>query len=1362
MSGASLIAPGRPVGRISADGLVLTASGDASVRWTEGERLHHLFEARCDALARDGEGDRLAVDGPDATLTYVELDHRANRLAHHLARTGRVTPGDRVGLLFDTPVDGYVAMLAVLKLHAAYVPLDVAFPPERLAFIVGDAGAETVLTISRLAPGLRRRNNAGVVCLDVAADAIAAESCERPTGLRVADELAYVIYTSGTTGRPKGVAIAHSSICNFVRVAAGAYGMRADDRVYQGLTIAFDFAIEEIWIAWMAGATLVPRPAGAALLGSDLHAFLLDRHVTALVCVPTLLATLDADLPELRFLLVSGEACPPDLAARWQRPGRRMLNVYGPTETTVSATWSTLEPGRPVTIGVPLPTYSIVILDPDADRALPLHEEGEIAIAGIGLADGYLGLPERTARSFVPDFLALPDNPSGRLYRTGDLGAVNADGQLEHRGRIDEQIKLRGYRIELGEIEVLLRCMPSIGQAVVRTWERAPGAIELVGYYTSARSGEGDIEGDIDETAILDHLRTHLPPYMVPAQLERLASIPTMPSGKVDRRLLPAPRARGRPAAPIDAQAAPRPGLETALAAALAVALELDQPSATADFFADLGGDSLTMAMFCARLHDQPDVRTVSMRDVYAHSTVRELARALADPRRTASEGPVGRPAGTRLVAPVGRPRVALCAALQALAFLLYAGAAAAAFDLGAGWLTAAHGALALYARAVAVGTGTLLVAGLVPILAKWTLIGRFTERPIRLWSVAYVRFWIVKTLLVANPTVRLIVGTPLYGSYLRALGARIGRGTTILTTHMPVAADLIRIGDGCLVRKDGRLNGYRARAGAIEFGPVSLGRDCVVSEHVMFDIATSIGDGAQIGHASALHAGQHVPAGERWHGSPARPAPAGADFVRVPPLTLRARRRYLYGAARLLLTLAAVSPLEAVVATVLVGHVSWLRGLPVSGILALAAIVTLTVPLVAALVAATVPRLLTRSLRPGRVYPLYGAHWAILRIVVRTSNIPLLTTLCGDSSLIVSYLRVLGYRLGAVRQTGSNFGLQVKHDVPALCTVSSGTMVSDGLSLANAEISSTSFCVSPATIGADNFLGNAIVFPAGARVGDNCLLGTKVMVPLDGPLRENTGLLGSPCFEIPRSVRRDADMNALAGSPPLAAKLRHNLVTIALFAAVRFVVIAALLASAAIDDRAPGLAAWPASLATILLDVAMPLAVFVAAERLLIARRDRPPAICSIYDRAFWRHERFWKVPAPGYLRILDGTPLKGVAWRTLGARVGRRLFDDGCSMTERRLVSIGDDCVLNTGTSLQSHSLEDGAFKSGPIVVGDEVCLGTGAFAHYDVVIGDGAVLETDAFLMKGTRVAAATAWAGNPALETAACAAHPPGDD
>jgi non-ribosomal peptide synthetase-like protein len=1326
---------------------VLTCPGyENSIRWSPGERLEDLFEARCDELARAGNPHALAVDGPGGRLSYGELDGRANQLARYLALRHGVTAGQRVGLLLDRAVDWYVAMLAVLKLHAAYVPLDAAFPPDRLGYIVSDAGVQTLLSQSQLAPRLSEiGSDVQLLCLDQVDTEVAGERSDRLDAeiAGPADELCYVVYTSGTTGRPKGVAVNHASIVNFVRVASEVYGVRADDRVYQGLTIAFDFSVEEIWVAWMAGAALVPKPSGAPLVGGELHEFLVEHGVTALCCTPTLLATLADDVPDLRFLLVSGEACPQDLVERWHRPGRRFLNVYGPTETTVSATWTVLDPSRPVTIGAPLPTYSAVVLDPDADRELPHGSLGELGIAGIGLAEGYLNRPDLTERAFVDDFLGMPNNPSRRIYRTGDLVRV-----VEHLGRIDSQVKVRGYRIELSEIEAVLRQLPGVTQALAGTYEPEAGSVELVGYYTSGH--------ELDQREMNTALREKLPSYMVPAYLERLEELPTLPSGKADRGGLPAPRGARRPR-PEENYEAPATALESIVAQELAGVLGLERVSVDSHFFEELGANSLLMARLVARLRDATDqLARVSMRDVYMHPNVRSLVSSLDEPAGLAATPEA--PEELDLPPARGRAFPRLCGALQVAVFLLLALLAAAVIDQGASWLFAAPDAIQFYLRAAAFGCALIAAMALLPIVAKWLLIGRWKPQRIRVWSLPYLRFWIVKTLVVSSPLARLAVGNPLYSLYLRALGAKVGDRVLILTHHVPVCTDLLQIGSCSVIRQDSFLNGYRVRDGIVEIGPVTLGDASFVGERSVLDVFSGLGSGAQLGHASSLQAGQWVPDGECWHGSPAVPTPAGYEYRGPEGGPSASWHRAGYLAAHLAAIALLLAPLEAVAGSVLVTHPRLVGGISQSLAPLLAALI-LTGLVVGGLLAAGVfSRTAARALRPGKVYRLYGPHYALQRAISRVSNLKSLALMFGDSSLIVPYLRWLGYRFGVIEQTGSNFGTELKQELPTLSSVGTGTMVSDGLSMMNAEFSSSSFRVMPVTVGKRNYLGNDIAFPPGARTSDNCLLATKVLVPIGGPERHDVGLLGSPAFEIPRSVDRDKRFTEIATGPErerrLAAKLRHNLVTLGLHLVLRFLLLWAFISVALLPLGGHGVDWALGTVASALLDLAFLTAFFVVVERSVLGFRPLKPRFCSIYDPAFWHHERYWKVSsADAYLHLFDGTPLKPVLWRALGVRVGRRVFDDGCAITERSLVAIGDDTTLNMGCILQSHSLEDGAFKSDHIVVGAHCTIGTAAFVNYAVTMEDGSVLDADSFLMKGSQVKAHSHWRGNPASEICA---------
>jgi non-ribosomal peptide synthetase-like protein len=1324
---------------------VLACQGyEHTIRWRRGERLDHLFEDRCDRMR---DSDRLAVDTGDTALTYNQLDARANQLARLLLTRG-ARPGDRIGLLFDDAVHSYVSMLAVLKINSVYVPLDVGFPSDRSSYIVGDAGVGMVLTLSHLRDRLQ---NAACLHLyiDEIAALVAAEDDHRLTdGERgdPVDELCYIIYTSGSTGRPKGVAVEHASICNFVRVAVEVYGIRPRDRVYQGMTIAFDFSVEEIWVPLVAGATLVPKPVGSILIGHELGEFLRVNEVTALCCVPTLLATLEEDVPGLRFLLVSGEACPQHLIARWHQRGRRFLNVYGPTEATVTATWTLVHPDRSVTIGVPLPTYSVVILDPAECKALLPGEVGEIGIAGIGLARGYLNRDELTDRAFIRDFLGIDNNPSGRIYRTGDLGRVNDDGEIEYHGRLDTQVKIRGYRIELTEIESVLLQVPGVAQAVVGTYEPEPGTVELVAYYSRRR------HATVNQEQVYQQLRERLPRYMIPAYLEELAVIPMLPSDKTDRKNLPAPQG-SRSLAGRDAYVDPATGTERFLADALASALRLEQVSVDAHFFDDLGADSLLMAQFCARVRKQADLPPVSMTEVYLHPTIRSLATALADQ----APGPAGSVIPPSPAAPVRATtaQYLLCGSLQLLVFLGLSYLSALLLVLGYEWTTAGTGLIGAYLRAVLFGGVAFLAACALPIVAKWVLVGRWKSQEFPVWSLTYLRFWLVKTLVRANPMV-LFVGSPLYLAYLRALGAKIGRGVAIFSRTIPVCTDLLTVEDGTVIRKDTSFVCYRAHAGWIQTGPITLGRNVVIAEQSVIDIATSMGDGAQLGHASSLHASQAVPAGESWHGSPAQRSTV--DYRSVDPTRCSTLRRAIFSALQLLNLLGVVMPLSTagwgalsqlfdLGGLALASWGSYLQLLVTSLVLFCAGV------LAGLVVVVTLPRLLNLLITPGRIYPLYGLRYSLHRTITRVTNTRFYTTLFGDSSYVVHYLQALGYDLSRVEQTGSNFGLSQRHETPYLCTIGTGTMVSDGLSMINANFSSTSFTVTRTTVGARSFLGNNIVYPSNSRMGDNCLYGTKVMVPIDGKVRVGIGLLGSPPFEIPRSVHRDHKLDHLRTGEEfrcrLAAKNRHNIATLGIFLLVRWfhfylVTVLALLA-AGLYDRIGA----PATAADVIVTVLVSIGYFMFVERAGVAFRTLSPQFCSIYDPYYWWHERFWKLSVVG-LGLLNGTPFKNLAWRLLGVRIGHRVFDDGCAIVERTLVTLGDDCTLAAGSTIQSHSLEDGIFKSDHTTLGAGCTIGTSAFVHYGVTIGEGALIDADAFLMKGTEVAPHTRWRGNPAHE------------
>ncbi|WP_181805888.1 Pls/PosA family non-ribosomal peptide synthetase [Streptomyces shenzhenensis] len=805
------------------------------------------------------------------------------------------------------------------------------------------------------------------------------------------------------------------------------------------------------------------------------------------------------------------------------------------------------------------------------------------------------------------------------------------------------------------------------------------------------------------------------------------------------------------------------PETERRLAQALADLLDAESVPVDADFFADLGANSLVMAQFCARIRKTAGLPSPSMRDVYRHPTIQSLTAALEETAPAASAHSPQPP----VPAPPPHPRAnrhshLLCGTVQLLVFLASSLASGYVTAAGYEWIAGGKGPVDVYLRSLLFGSGAFVALCAFPVAAKWVLVGRWRPREFPVWSLTYLRFWLVKVLLHANPMV-FLTGTPLYVLYLRALGARIGKGVTILSPSVPVCTDLLTIGEGTVIRKDAFFLGYRAHAGHIQTGRVTIGAHAFVGEKTVLDIDTSLGHGAQLGHSSALHRGQSVPDGEHWHGSPAEPA--GTEYIRVPPASCGTLRRAWYGLGTLLQLIFLYIPLVIGGGYLLFTEVpaigkrldpttaalGWSQLLPDALLLSLVLFLGFLVLGLAAL--CTLPRLIGLVVRPDRVYPLYGLHYALHRTTARMTNVKFFAWLFGDSSYIVGYLRGIGYDLSQVEQTGSNFGSEVQHETPLLVTVGSGTMVADGLSVLNADYSSTSFRLSRASIGAHNFLGNNIAYPAGGRTGENCLLATKVMVPLDGEIREGVGLLGSPCFEIPRSVDRDTRFDHLRTGDTfhrrLAAKNRYNLRSMALMLGVRWLHTFALTLFGLATVDLYGVAGHVVIAGYLAFTLAFSTAYFVLLERCITRFRALRPRLCSIYDPYFWWHERLWKVP-DHFLEIFNGTPFKSLVWRLLGVPIGRRVFDDGCYLTERTLATIGDDCTLNAGSKIQCHSQEDGTFKSDVTTLGRGCTLGVGAHVHYGVTMGDGSVLAPDSFLMKGEEVPPDAYWGGNPAVD------------
>ena len=575
--------------------------------------LHSIFEAAADRFPQ-----RPAVTSGAGTLTYAELDARANRLANALIAAG-IQHGDRVGLLLERTAHVVVAILAVLKAGAAYVPVDLAAPSERGAFVFGDTGVRLVIT---------DQGPDGpwpTFSLTEQADLVAAQPATRPNlPVRPAD-LAYLIFTSGSTGRPKGVAVAHEHVSRLMATGAEHFGFTEGDVWTLFHSYAFDWTVWELWGALHHGGRLIVVPRMVSRAPEEFAELLAAERVSCLCLTPSALRQLEATLraapralPALRHVMLGGEALDPAVVRRWfalsPRPPAAMCNLYGITETTVHVTTHDLAGSDGFDrslIGEAMPHLAALVLD-ERLQPCPVGVAGELYVAGGGLAYGYWGRPGLTAQRFLP-------HPAGRLYRTGDLARRLPGGGLEYLGRCDNQVKIRGFRIELGEIENAVCAHPAVAGCVVTVHEPSTHDRSLAAYVTVV-PGEAP-----DYQRLREFLARSLPDYMIPATVTVLDAIPMTVNGKVDRAALPAP-GRPTPAGEAGGYVAPGTPGERLLAEAFGEVLGVPEVAAGDNFF-HLGGDSIRAVYLAGQLRDRG--WTLSLRDLFAAPTPAGLAPSL-------------------------------------------------------------------------------------------------------------------------------------------------------------------------------------------------------------------------------------------------------------------------------------------------------------------------------------------------------------------------------------------------------------------------------------------------------------------------------------------------------------------------------------------------------------------------------------------------------------------------------------------------------------------------------------------------------------------------------------------------------------
>ena len=1266
-------------------------------------------------------------------LSYHQLDAWSDAVAHQLQAAG-VHAGDFVGVWWPRGLALHALLLGIMKSGAAYVPLDREMPAERVATVLAEVGARVCfadedfgLAITRLEP--------------VPPPATPPVPARCPA---TAAHYAYVLYTSGSTGRPKGIPITHRQICHLVRAENEVIGIRPEDRVYQGFSVSFDMWCEETLISYLAGATLFVADAATAKAVDELGDFLRAREITILHAVPSLLAVMDDQVPSLRLVNAGGEACPPQVVARWAVPGRIFYNSYGPTETTVTATMVPLQPGEPISIGLPLPNYNLAVLSVDGLVPVPFGTRGELVITGPGVGFGYINRPELTAEKFQAKPAELAYLPGERLYRSGDDVAILEDGTVQFFGRLDDQIKLRGYRIELGEIESKLAGLPGVKTAAVALKKDNLGQEHLVAFAVLA-AGQ-DLPAETWRTA----LAAVLPPYMVPELLAVLPAMPRLASGKTDRKALPVPDELHRLTPPeVLGPLAPDAPVADRVRAALAAVLPGRAVDLAQDFFTDLGGHSLLAAAFVSRLRNEAGLPRASLKDVYLHRPLSALVAVWE-----AEQVPTTAPPRAPYMAPSHLSH-ALCWLGQTLVLLVVYGLfAVQIFSPFLSYYyvqidTGSH----LEALLTAIGVFVLIPPAtlLVVVLTKWLVIGRFRAGEYPLWGRYYFRWWTVKT-VQRLMTEQFLTGTPMYPRYLRLLGARVAPDAQLSNLTFG-AADLIDIGPGVSTAAAVVLDNATVEDGLLKISAIRIDAFGYVGTSSVLGGGTHIEAWGELGDLSYLPVGQTIAARELWQGSPATRVKQRRQEELDPPLAVSQRRQQQFGWAwsltllifplvvllPLLPTIITLAELDARAADY---NFSYVVIVPV-----------LTVTYLLLLIAETVvlSRWLMRGVQPG-TYSVYSLPYWRKWLADTLFNIALVVLHPLFATVYVgSFYRMLGARIGrgAEISTASN----VTH---TMLTIGDGSFIADAVTLGESEVRGYRFILEPTTVGANTFVGNSANVPQGAHLPGGILLGVLSQAPDPQALEQlpNTDWFGSPAIALPRRQASQAFDPGLTFRPSRARWLAR-----AVFEAFRILLpqsavltfsVLFISYTTELVTTEPWYVAAPLVPVYYLAFIGLPAYALTVLLKWVAVGRTRRESL-PIYSFRVWRSEAvtttYEALAIPYLLEFMLGTPWLPVLLRLLGTTIGRRVYLNTTDITEPDLVRIGDDAMLNEGSGPQTHLFEDRVMKTGPVVIGARTSVGARSIVLYDSEIGHDTTLDPLSLVMKGETLAPETQWAGSP---------------
>ena len=1306
--------------------------------------------------------DKIALEYRDQYITYRMLNDRADLVASALLHAG-VQSGHIVGLWLPRGIELLIMQAGIAKTGAAWLPFDADTPIERIAVCLEDAKAVGLLTAAS--------NND--LCKDLSCQIWIAESirAEKQTVLRkreTADPLApaYVIYTSGSTGKPKGIVVNHASICHFLRSENAVLGVRASDKVYQGFSVAFDMSFEEIWISYLVGATLWIAPKEITADPDALPVALEKNQITVLHAVPTLLALFSQDVASLRLINLGGEMCPESLVNRFTRAGRQMFNTYGPTEATVSASLAPLHANTPVTIGSPLPNYSMMVVATDVEnglRLLPIGETGELCISGPGVAIGYLGRPDLTAEKFLANPWSTSDIDR-RLYRTGDLACIQADGSIQCLGRADDQVKIRGFRVELGEIEAVLAQQSGVGTVAVilRKEDEIDQIMAFIARDDACFIDSGMIPSDTELKAILrSQLSQVLPPYMVPSRFEFMTEVPRLTSGKIDRNTLKkVPLSKVMTSGESDCASNKT---EECLFEALNSLFPGQPIRRDLDFFADLGGHSLMAARLVSLLRKNSRFAYFKIADIYQQRSIGKIAGVLEMAGVAQDQSHAAEAEWT----PPPTWKRWLCGAAQAMVIP---------------WLVAIRMVQWLAPfftyhfltgdpddsnyRAILLSIATFLMLTLaefgIAIGGKWLIAGRLQPGRYPLWGFTYFRWWLSDRLLEAAPTY-MLSGSSLYPLWLRALGAKVGKDVTIgsITLRSP---DMLTIADGVSIGSAVNLENARVQHGELILGTITLQENAYVGSYSVLEGNVALEANAHLDGQSALADGKTVPAGRIWKGSPAKDIGA-FDPNCLPPRPHLSRLRSLCETVFFIFGTLLIGSLFFVPVFPSFVIIDWFDNadtfpwLQSSSIpfqlgkyFVLAFPATAILIICTALLSAGIRWFILPRLKPG-LYQVHGntycQKWLVNQIQESSLHV-----LHGIYATVYApfWYRLLGAKVGKGAEISTALGV-----VPDMLTLGDETFIADAVLLGDEEIDAGWMQMQPTVISRRSFVGNGAYIPDGTILPENVLIGVHSCAPSNAQIHAGDTWLGSPPIHLPAREETKGFPENLTFKPSIARRIGRGLVETfriiaphAIVIAVGYTVVLNLMPLAG-DDQ------WMEVFGCLLvagLFYGVGSFGFVLILKWLLVFRYKKASV-PMWTPFVWLSEGITNlyegIAIPNFMRYLRGTPWLPVAFNLLGCRIGKGVYMDTTDITEFDCVSIGDHTEINALACPQTHLFEDRVMKVDHVVIGERVYMGARSSVLYGAEVGNDATLGALTLVMKGEFIPAKSHWRGCPAAMT-----------